>query len=169
MLRTAELGFLGLAVKTLTQTPRFCGQPSSSGLFIVRLIRFQGVILHPRWTWPSVEARTGDVEKGLEGVRVGRKVDGRGEGGGRREDEARSWRGRAEEDAERRGRRRLAMESDMVQAVEKGLLSVSRSSCVGRIGQDAYEGCRMDGFNGGEREGGGEAAEKKAKKPSCPE
>jgi hypothetical protein len=48
--RTAELGFFGLAVKTRTQTPRFCGQRSSRGDLSRRLIDFQGVIRQPRWT-----------------------------------------------------------------------------------------------------------------------
>jgi hypothetical protein len=33
-LRSAEFGFFGVEVKTRTQTPRFCGQEASAGLFV---------------------------------------------------------------------------------------------------------------------------------------
>src|SRR5262252_8832142 len=33
-LRSAELGFLGVLVKTRTHTPRFCGEACSAGLFV---------------------------------------------------------------------------------------------------------------------------------------
>ena len=34
-LRTAEFGFLGLRVKTLTQTPFFCGFPPNPGVLFL--------------------------------------------------------------------------------------------------------------------------------------
>ena len=33
-LRSAEFGFFGVDVYTLTQTPRFCGQDCSAGLLV---------------------------------------------------------------------------------------------------------------------------------------
>src|SRR4029453_6152345 len=33
--RSAELGFLGVEVKTRTQTPRFCGDPCKAGLSVL--------------------------------------------------------------------------------------------------------------------------------------
>src|SRR5436189_6466607 len=33
-LRRAELGFLGVTVKTRVQTPRFCGAPRSAGVLV---------------------------------------------------------------------------------------------------------------------------------------
>src|SRR2546423_1007086 len=32
--RSAEFGFLGVVVKTRVQTPRFCGEPPSAGVFV---------------------------------------------------------------------------------------------------------------------------------------
>src|SRR5688500_20262548 len=40
-LRSAELGFLGVCVKTRTHTPRFCGLFCSAGLFVLLTILFR--------------------------------------------------------------------------------------------------------------------------------
>src|SRR6185295_13551027 len=49
-LRSAEFGFLGVEVKTRTQTPRFCGDPCSAGLSV-----FERSLLRPtRTSWLTV-------------------------------------------------------------------------------------------------------------------
>src|SRR5687768_8947438 len=40
-LRSAELGFFGVCVKTRTHTPRFCGLFCSAGLFVLLTILFR--------------------------------------------------------------------------------------------------------------------------------
>src|SRR4051812_22091363 len=52
-LRSAEFGFLGVWVKTRTQTPRFCGLSCSAGLFVLLTI-----FLRPsRTSWLMVGIR----------------------------------------------------------------------------------------------------------------
>src|SRR4029078_9021545 len=56
-LRSAEVGFFGVWVKTRTQTPRFCGLTCNAGLFVLVTI-----FLRPcRTSWLIVGiARTGE-------------------------------------------------------------------------------------------------------------
>jgi len=50
ILRRAELGFLGVIVFTWRQTPRFCGQPSSTG----DLLKRRGFFRRLRTSWLMV-------------------------------------------------------------------------------------------------------------------
>jgi hypothetical protein len=55
-LRSAEFGFLGVEVKTRTQTPRFCGDPCSAGLSV-----FERSLLRPtRTSWLTVGTKASE-------------------------------------------------------------------------------------------------------------